>query len=312
MPGSRYRVGQVVVERKAIEIVALHPVVGGQYAHHDLDSPEDDGNEEKLYRGALGRRRLMFKEGICRWIGSMHDDFFLRGVPPDEATNTSEQANETQDAPQYYPGRRSIGDERLMRPIVRVGCRRARTVGTGGPGRPPEEFSEFMLLRVVRERIFRDGILRAAACKHVGVISRELPECSNAIGIDDDAMSRGIIGVRSYFTNEASLEYGLLIHTQSGEVRGSVPDCPDVEQYLRLAMQPVGSPVRSDIRSVAPHGADLLPANRLPDTLAICNGTAGEEKLSVRGVDIRKGRSLTDHLPPFTSEYSKRCNNDNE
>src|SRR5665213_3969732 len=152
-----------------------------------------------------------------------------------------------------------------MGPIIGVGGVRAWTVCTGGPCGPPEEFSEFMLLRDVCERTARDGIRGTAACEHVGIVSRELPECSNAVGIDHNAMLIGVIRVGSNFTNEASLEYGLLIHAQSGEVRSSVPDCPDVEQYLRLAMQPVGSPVRSDIRSMAPHCADLLPANRLPD-----------------------------------------------
>ena len=75
-------------------------------------------------------------------------------------------------------------------------------------------------------------------------------------------------------------------------------------------MQPIGAPVGSNIRAMAPNGADLLSTDGLPHALAIRDGAASEEKLPVCGVDVGKGRCSADHLPAFATKNDERPDDD--
>ena len=79
---------------------------------------------------------------------------------------------------------------------------------------------------------------------------------------------------------------------------------PVVEQPARLAMEPVGRPVRRDVGAVAPDGADLLSSHRLPDVLTVLDVLACEEDLAIaRDNALRDGRGLAVHLPPKVAEH---------
>ena len=54
-------------------------------------------------------------------------------------------------------------------------------------------------------------------------------------------------------------------------------------------MQPVGGPVGRDVAAVAPDGADLHAAERLPDVLAAADVAVGDNDGAV-GVDDPAGR----------------------
>ena len=51
-------------------------------------------------------------------------------------------------------------------------------------------------------------------------------------------------------------------------------------------MQPVGAPIGRHVRAVAPDGADLLAADRLPDVLSVLDGGAVEQDAAVGGDDL--------------------------
>ena len=118
----------------------------------------------------------------------------------------------------------------------------------------------------------RDGICCAPCGEDIRVICRQLLECSGAIFIDRDAVARGIVGVGPHLADQPRLEDGLLIRVEGGKVARSSPGRPGVEQNLRLAMQPVGAPIGSNVCAVAPDRANLLAADGLPDALAIGDG----------------------------------------
>ena len=68
MPGARDGVGQVLIEREAVEAMPLHAVVSGQDAHQNLNAPENHHHEEILQRRALrwsgleGQERILFRD----------------------------------------------------------------------------------------------------------------------------------------------------------------------------------------------------------------------------------------------------------
>ena len=119
----------------------------------------------------------------------------------------------------------------------------------------------------------RNGIRGTPCGKDIRVICRQLLERSGAIFIDSHTVARGIVGVGAHLADEPSFEDGLLIRAEGGKVARSSLGRPIVEQNLRLAMQPVCAPIRSDVRAMAPDRADLLPADRLPDTLPVGDGS---------------------------------------
>src|ERR1017187_2664571 len=128
-----------------------------------------------------------------------------------------------------------------------------------------------MLLGGVRQRAARNGKLRPASCKNVGVVGAELLECRSAVCAEGHSIARSVVGIRPHFPNQASLEYRLLIWPEGGEAWCAGPHSPSVEQYLRFPVQPVCAPVGRHICAVPPDGADFLTADGLPDTLPICD-----------------------------------------
>ena len=100
MPGARDGVGQILSERKSKEGLALDTVVGGQDAHQNLDAPEDHHHVEVFQRRTLRRGWFECEEWILFWIRPMNQFLFLRRVPPDQATDSREQTDEAQYAPE--------------------------------------------------------------------------------------------------------------------------------------------------------------------------------------------------------------------
>ena len=185
-----------------------------------------------------------------------------------------------------------------MRPVVGIRLVRSRTLRARRPGRPPEERRKLVSVWPGQTSA-PCGIAYscAAVAEHVSIISSELLEGRGLILADNHAIRRRIISIRAHLPDQPRLEHRLLVKIECGKVRCSHAVRPAVQQNFRFAMQPVRAPVRRNIRAVTPHSADLLPANRLPNALSIGNRTAGKQKLSIRRVDIRNRRSLTDHLP---------------
>ena len=167
-----------------------------------------------------------------------------------------------------------------------------------------------MLLCGIGQCAAGDGICRPARRKDVGVVGAKLLERRSAIGAQRDAIARGVVCVGPHLANQTRLEDGLLVRSESLEICRPGSDSPGVQQNLRFPMQPIRAPVGCDIGAVTPDGADLLAADRLPHSLAIGDGTAGEEKLPVSVVHIGDGRSFADHLPADSSENGERSNDD--
>ncbi len=73
------------------------------------------------------------------------------------------------------------------------------------------------------------------------------------------------MGVGADLLAQPGLEAGLLADRQFIVGTAELALRPDVQQRQRLAMQPVGAPVRSDVGAVAPDGPQLHATDRLPD-----------------------------------------------
>ena len=78
VPGARDGVGQVFVEREAVEALAFHAVVRGDGAHQDLHAPEDHDHEEVLDGRTLRRRGRGAEERVARRKRSVNGSFSLR------------------------------------------------------------------------------------------------------------------------------------------------------------------------------------------------------------------------------------------
>ena len=149
MPGAGDGVGQILGERESKEGLSLDTVVSGQDAHQNLHAPEDHHHIEVFQRRTLRRGGLECEEWILFRIRPMNEFLFLRCIPPDQAADSRQQADEAQNAPEDGARCRYIADQRLMRPVVRVGRLRTGTIRAASPRGPPEECGKLMLLRSV-------------------------------------------------------------------------------------------------------------------------------------------------------------------
>ena len=183
-----------------------------------------------------------------------------------------------------------------MRPIVCVCRLGSRTIRAASPRGPPEERGQLMLLRRVGQCPARDCVFGPACCENVGIVSTKLLKCRRAVSAQCDAITRGIVRVGAHLANQASLEDGLLVGPESVEIGRTSSDSPGVQQNLRFPVQPICAPIGRDVSAMAPDCTNFLSADGLPDALPIGDGTSSEEKLPVRRVHIRDGRSFADHL----------------
>src|ERR1035437_3130180 len=229
VPGASDCVGQVLVQREAVEAVALDSVVSRQDAHENLDAPENYHDEEILEGRALRRCWLKSEEGIFLRIRAVDEDLFLCGIPPDKAADSRQQTNEAEDTPEDGSGVRYIADQRLMGPVVCVRCLRPWTIRAASPGGPPEERGELLLLCSIHQCAAWDGVLGTASGKDIGIVSPKLLKCCSAIGAQDNSIARSIIGVGPHLANQTRLEHGLLIETQSIEACRTISERPSVK-----------------------------------------------------------------------------------
>ncbi len=69
-------------------------------------------------------------------------------------------------------------------------------------------------------------------CENIRVICRQLLECGGAIFIDRHTIARRIVGVRAHLANQSSFEDGLLVRSESFEIRRAGSDSPGIQQNL--------------------------------------------------------------------------------
>ena len=170
-------------EGEAVEAVALNSVVSSQDAHQDLHAPEDDHHIEILDCRALRRGGFEGQEWVFFRIRPVNEFLLLRRIPPDKAADSRQQADETEYAPEHCTGGWYVANQRLMRPIVCVGCLDpGRSVLQAHDVHQKNAASCFCFAALINAPL-RDGILRTACCKDIGVVCPKLLKRGCAIGI---------------------------------------------------------------------------------------------------------------------------------
>ena len=160
MPCASDGIRQVLVERESEEGLSLDTVVSGQDSHQNLHTPEDHHHIEILQSRTLRGRWLEHKKWIALRIRPMNEFLFLRRIPPDKSADSSQQSDEAQYAPQNRARCWHVADQRLMRPVVRVGRFRAGAIRAASPRSPPEKRGKLMLLCGIRQCAAGDRILQ--------------------------------------------------------------------------------------------------------------------------------------------------------
>ena len=158
MPCAGDRVRQILGERKSEEGLPLNSVMSRQDPHQNLHAPQDHDHVEIFQGRTLRRRWLEHKEWIALRIRPVNEFLFLRRIPPDKSADSRQQSNEAQYAPENRARCRHIADQRFMRPVVRIGRFRTRTIRAASPCGPPEERGKLMLLRCIGQCAAGNGV----------------------------------------------------------------------------------------------------------------------------------------------------------
>jgi hypothetical protein len=105
---------------------------------------------------------------------------------------------------------------------------------------------------------------------------------------------------------EPCLQCGLLFAEERGKIGYAGITRPPIEAGNGFTMEPVRCPIRRDVGTMAPDGADLLSPQGLPDALPTLYGTAIKEHLPVRADDmLRDWRHLRDRPYPDAAEHGE-------
>jgi hypothetical protein len=126
------------------------------------------------------------------------------------------------------------------------------------------------------------------------VVGAHLPDRLRPVGGHGNDAGRRVIGVGPELPLQAGFQRALPFDVELGPGDAVFAPRPDVEQRREFAVQLVRGPVRRHIAAVAPDGADLLPAHRLPGQLAVLDVLLGEQHLAGRRDHLRRqGRRLS-------------------
>ena len=153
----------------------------------------------------------------------------------------------------------------------------------------------------------RNGVSIAPVAVDVGVVGGQLVEGGGPIVVEHDGIGGRVIRIMARDLGEATPQGGALFRRQSGIVGDPLLPRPAVKHDHRLAVQIIGTPVRSDVSTVAPDGADLLAARRLPHVLPVADGFTGEQYPSIGGNHLAGGRRpVADRLVTHGPEHRER------
>ena len=139
VPGAREGVGEPLADRKAEERLPLDRVVRGERAEADLDGEEREDGADVLAAGAHRGGERETRERVRRRRRHRRLRLLAEGAPPDDGADAGEEEGDRDERPDDVRARRDVLDERLVRPVVRVGDRLPGALGRRGPARPEEE-----------------------------------------------------------------------------------------------------------------------------------------------------------------------------
>jgi len=204
-----------------------------------------------------------------------------------------------------------------VRPVARVGkSGLAGTIRRSGPRRPEEEPREGVAVLRARERVGGHRVFLAQAVER-DRIAEEIVEVHAHLGDRRRALRRHRDGVRSGVIRVAAklvlhdrLDRSLL-RERKRRVRNAVHRLgAEAAVRSRFAMQPVRGPVRRDVASMAPHGAELLAAGGEPRALAFLDLRRREDRLSRSRLHVGNRRRGHIDLAPDPSERGERKHED--
>ena len=126
---------------------------------------------------------------------------------------------------------------------------------------------------------------------------------------DDDVAGLRIVGVLPDLVLEALLQARLCAFIEFGPASPVLLLRHDIQRGERLAVQPVGRPVRRDIAAMAPDRADLLAAHGLVDLTARLDVVSGENDFALRRDDgLGHRRCLAVEIAAQPSKDAERGN----
>jgi hypothetical protein len=160
--------------------------------------------------------------------------------------------------------------------------------------------------------VFAQVIELGVVAEHAGVMARHLAHRFGAVGRQRDRAGRRVIGIAPHLLLETGVEGGLRAHLERLVGLAELALGPDGAQRQRLAMQPVGRPVRRDVAAVAPHRTELLAAGRQPGLLAELDLSLREQDGAIAAGDqLRDGRGGQVDFLADPAEYGEGQGADN-
>src|SRR5579872_60286 len=306
MPGTRHAIGKPAVERNSVEARSLDTIMRRDIAERYLHYPQRRDNEEILHGCPLRWAGLQPQQRIAAGQEFFGHRAWLRCEIPNHAAHAREQQHKADDAPNDGASGGLVADQGLVRPVLRVGDIGARAVRGRSPCRPPEERAHLPQFCRIAHGSGLYGVFIASAAEYVGVVTNQFVESLSENRVDRDPASLRIICVLPNHAPQAGLQGCLLLWSERDVVVGAGLFRPAVEDEYRFAVQPVRRPVRSDVGSVSPDGADFLTADRLPDSLAVLDRVAIKQDFPVACDNLRRNRWRTfQNLDTYTSQHRK-------
>src|SRR5215831_340895 len=309
VPRTGDAIRQDVRDLDAIEAIAFHAVVGCHHAQENLNQDQSGDHPEVLQRRTLGGGRGPGPQRIRGRDRPFGFGRFLRGIPPDHRANAGQQHNDADARPHHALAGGAIADLRVVRPVVCIGDGVARPLGRGGPGSPEDESCELPHALRSGDAPGRYRIRSVSLHENIGEVRQTRFERTCADGRNSDGVRRSVVTVLTVELLETPAEFAsifgreLLVWPAEFGVR------PLRENEGRLAMQPVGGPIWSDIAAMAPYGADFHTAERLPHILASGDVSIGHND-GAGGIDDACGnwRHLLIDARANPAQHGKRDN----
>src|SRR5690606_22101758 len=274
MPGTGQRVREPLRHVYAIEHLAFNRVVRGKAAQENLDDKQGNRQEGIFFQGTLRRCQAESQNRVGS-RGNRRFLFFVRkGPDPDQQANTGQQEHDTDDGPDDIGRGWMVIHQGLVWPVVGIADSSAGTLGYRGPGQPEEKAGHVLTTLqlwqgvVLHGEAFAAGLQLGRVAKQVDVILGGGIDGLGAALADLQYARRFINAVGTVLVLQFLPQSGLLTGCRLIVVHGVGLLGSQIEPGQRLAVQPVGAPVRSLVGPMPPDRTQLHAAGTLPGGLA--------------------------------------------
>ena len=294
-----------------VETLTFDSIVSGQTTQQYLYDKQRNSQEYIFAQRFLRRSQLYFGNRIL----SRYFNLFVFGqerVTPHQQADTHQQQYHAGEGPHVVFSSRYVLDQRLVRPVVGVSEVLIRTVSRSRPRSPEEEVEQFFTRFLAWQcvvfhcKVFASGLELRIVAVHTVIVRQNTFDRFHAGIADNDRtvfLNTALVAVfvsQTGFQNSLFLRRNFVKFFAVSFLRSQIQPCN------QLAVQPVGSPVRSLVCTVTQYRANFHTAGSLPCRLTCQNIVFGHQDFAGCRNDLfRVWRSLFIDLATHITKNGK-------